>query len=63
MDQMLTDILPIFLFMLIPVWIPIAAIIIGNVLDRLRPVEVTPAMAAVREAKHRSAAVRALATA
>lgn len=58
MDQLLTNIVPLALFMLIPVWIPIIAIVAGRVVDQLRPTPMTPAGAAVAQAKARSATNR-----
>lgn len=63
MDQVLTYYVPLYAFMLIPVWIPLAAIVIGNVIDRLRPTEVSPATEAVTAAKHRAASGREVALA
>jgi hypothetical protein len=50
--------IPLFLFMLIPVWIPLIAIVVGNVLDRVRPAPISPAAAVVADLKTRSAAAR-----
>ncbi|RNL62335.1 hypothetical protein EFK50_11185 [Nocardioides marmoriginsengisoli] len=49
--------LPLFAGMLIPVWIPLIAVVFGGILDRVRPRQVTPAMAVVAEAKRRTAAL------
>lgn len=54
----MTYFVPLYAFMLVPVWIPLIAIAIGTVTDRLSPAEVTPAEAVVRDAKSRSLAVR-----
>jgi hypothetical protein len=62
-DQVLTYYVPLYAFMLIPVWIPLAAIVIGNVIDRLRPTEVSPATEAVSAAKRRAASGREVALA
>jgi hypothetical protein len=59
MATMLGIMIPLFGFMLIPVWIPLIAIAAGAVLDRVRPPVMTPAMTIVAEAKRRSAEVRA----
>ena len=58
MDQAMTYFVPLFAFMLIPVWIPMIAIVVGNVIDRVRPVEHTAAESAVMEARQRAAATR-----
>ncbi len=58
MDQLLTSIVPLALFMLIPLWIPLLAIVGGAVLDRVRPVRLTGAAAAVEAAKERSVLAR-----
>lgn len=39
MTDVLRTLAPLFLFMLIPVWIPIIAVVVGSVLDRLTPAE------------------------
>lgn len=59
MATLLGIMLPLFGGMLIPVWIPMIAVAVGAVQDRVRPAEVTPAMAVVAAAKDRSAASRA----
>jgi hypothetical protein len=59
MGTLLGIMIPLFGGMLIPVWIPLIAIGVGAVLDRVRPPQVTPAMAIVAEAKRRSAEARA----
>lgn len=61
MATLLGIMLPLFAGMLIPVWIPMIGVAVGAVLDRVRPAEVTPAMAVVAAAKERSAANRAAA--
>lgn len=50
---------PLFGFMLIPVWIPLVAMAWGAVVDRLVPQSVTAAGAAVEAAKARSAELHA----
>jgi hypothetical protein len=55
MTQFASIMVPPVLFMLIPLWIPLAAVAGGAVMDRLRPVPMTPASAAVAAAKERSA--------
>jgi hypothetical protein len=57
-DQALAYYVPLFAFMLIPVWIPIIAIVVGNVIDRVRPPEVSRAEVVVSSAKQRAVAVR-----
>lgn len=59
MATMLGIMIPLFAGMLIPIWIPMIAVAIGAVVDRIRPPVQTPAMAAVAAAKERSAAARA----
>lgn len=39
MTDVLPTLAPLFLFMLIPVWIPIIAVVVGSVFDRLAPAE------------------------
>lgn len=56
MQELLTDYVPLLVFGLVPVWIPIIGVTAGAIVDRLRPRAVTPAELAVRNAKHRSAA-------
>jgi len=62
-DQVLSYFVPLYAFMMIPVWIPLIAIAVGNVVDRLRPSEVSHATEAVTAAKRRAAAVREVAIA
>lgn len=59
MDQLLTNIVPLYLFMLIPVWIPLIAVVVGASLDRFRPAQASPATVAVTNAKARSIEIRA----
>ena len=50
MDDVLATFLPLGLFMLIPIWIPLVALMVGTVLDWLRPPQPSPArVAAERE--------------
>lgn len=37
MRDVLTTFVPLGLFMLIPIWIPLVALLVGTVLDWLRP--------------------------
>lgn len=37
MSQFLSTIVPMFAFMLIPVWIPVIAVVVGSVVDVIRP--------------------------
>lgn len=39
MTDVLHTLVPLFLFMLIPVWIPIIAVVVGSVVDWLTPAE------------------------
>lgn len=55
MAQALSVFLPLFGFMLIPVWIPLTGAICGAIHDRLRQQRVSPALAAVQVAKARTA--------
>lgn len=58
MDALFTIIIPLFTFMLVPVWIPIIGVVAGNVMDRVHPAASTPAQAAVDAAKVRSMELR-----
>lgn len=58
MQELITDYVPLLVFGLVPVWIPIIGVTAGAIVDRLRPRAVTPAELAVRNAKHRSATQR-----
>lgn len=58
MGPALTVYVPLFAFMLIPVWIPLIAVSLGAVADRIRPTRPGHALSAVREAKARTAALR-----
>ena len=58
MSQFLAYLVPLFGFMLIPVWIPIIAIAAGAVMDRVAPVELTAAGTAVEAAKERAQRLR-----
>jgi hypothetical protein len=58
-QELITDYVPLLVFGLVPVWIPIIGVTAGAVVDRLRPRAVTPAELAVRNAKHRSARLHA----
>jgi hypothetical protein len=51
----LSTMVPLYVFMLIPVWIPIIAVTIGAIADRLRPPRRSPAQLAVETARARSA--------
>ncbi|HSX68244.1 hypothetical protein [Nocardioides sp.] len=57
----LRALLPLFLLLLVPIWIPIAAALVGALCDRLRPPSISSAQAAVQEAKRRAEAARAAA--
>lgn len=59
MSQVLTTFVPIFAFMLIPVWIPLVTAFVGAVADRFVSVKSSPAEAAVAAAKARSALAHA----
>ncbi len=37
MNEFLHIVTPLFAFMLIPLWIPLAAIVVGSIGDRVRP--------------------------
>ncbi|MGO4258210.1 hypothetical protein [Marmoricola sp. RAF53] len=50
--------LPLLAFMLIPVWIPLIAIAVGAIGDRISPPRSSPAQVAVRDAKAQSLALR-----
>lgn len=58
MSDALTTCLPIFAFMLIPVWLPIIGTLLGSLCDRVRPQTHSPAEQAVAAAKARSAYAR-----
>lgn len=58
MGDALTTCLPIFAFMLIPVWIPIICTLVGALGDLLRPRTPSPVESAIAEAKRRSAEAR-----
>jgi len=58
MGDALATCLPIFAFMLIPVWIPIICTLLGALGDRLRPPTPSPAERAVEAAKKRSVEAR-----
>lgn len=58
MGSALTTCLPIFAFMLIPVWIPIIGTALGALCDQLLPRTSSPAEQAVAAAKTRSAEAR-----
>ncbi|MCW2856850.1 MAG: hypothetical protein JWR52_2465 [Marmoricola sp.] len=45
MNEFLHLITPLFAFMLIPLWIPLAAIVVGSIGDRVRPRSEHPAVA------------------
>lgn len=55
MSELLTAFVPLFAFMLIPVWIPLVAHSVGAVADRVVAPRVSPALRAVDTAKLRSA--------
>ncbi|TYL55313.1 hypothetical protein FXB39_02885 [Nocardioides sp. BGMRC 2183] len=54
MGQALAVYTPIFAFMLLPVWIPIIAVVCGRAADAVRTPPVSAAKAAVDAAKERS---------
>lgn len=54
MGQALAVYVPLFAFMLLPVWIPIIAVLCGMVSDAVRPREPSGARAAVEAAKRHS---------
>lgn len=58
MGQLVDMLLPLYLFMLIPIFIPMVSATLGAVFDRLRPREVPAAVTAVSAAKQRSAEAR-----
>ena len=58
MSQFLSTIVPMFAFMLIPVWIPVIAVVVGSVVDVIRPKRVSAGEIAVEAAKERSLAGR-----
>lgn len=58
MTTVLTTFAPIFMFMLLPVWIPIVAIAVGSIADSISPRQASPAEAAVADARERTLADR-----
>lgn len=58
MGDALATCLPIFAFMLVPVWIPIIGTLLGALGDQLRPPTPSAAERAVEEAKKRSTDAR-----
>lgn len=59
MADLLTAFVPLFAFMLIPVWIPIVAHVGGAIVDRLARPDMSATARAVEAAKTRSADLRA----
>lgn len=57
MSDLLT-LVPLALLLLVPLWIPLFAAAVGTVHDRLRPATLSPAQAAVDQAKQRARAAR-----
>lgn len=54
MGQALAVFVPLFAFMLLPVWIPIVAVVCGMASDAVRPREASGTRAAVEAAKRHS---------
>ena len=54
MGSALTTYVPLFAFMLIPLWIPIIAVVVGALLDRVGGTRPSATVRAVRDAKLRT---------
>lgn len=60
MADLLSAFVPLFAFMLVPVWIPAVAHVSGAIVDRLARPEISAAARAVEASKTRSAERRAM---